>query len=112
MRIYGWLKALADRRGSDLYLATGTPACAKFDGALTALSDEVLVPGEVGDIANELMDETQRQEFERDLEMNLAMSLPDIGRFRVNIFRQRSEVSIVARFIVADIPSWRDLGLP
>ena len=72
----------------------------------------MLVPGEVGDIANELMDETQRQEFERDLEMNLAMSLPDIGRFRVNIFRQRSEVSIVARFIVADIPSWRDLGLP
>ena len=112
MRIYGWLKELADRQGSDLYLATGAPACAKFDGALTALSVETLAPGEVSNIANELMDEAQRQEFERDLEMNLAVSLPEIGRFRVNIFRQRSEVSIVARFIVSDIPCWRDLGLP
>ena len=112
MRIYGWLKELADRRGSDLYLATGAPACAKFDGALTPISAETLAPGEVGNIANELMDEAQRQEFERDLEMNLSLSLPEIGRFRVNIFRQRSEVSIVARFIVSDIPCWRDLGLP
>ena len=112
MRIYGWLKELADRRGSDLYLATGAPACAKFNGALTALSAETLAPGEVGNIANELMDVAQRQEFERDLEMNLAVSLPEIGRFRVNIFRQRNEVSIVARFIVSDIPCWRDLGLP
>ena len=88
MRIYGWLKELADRQGSDLYLATGAPACAKFDGALTALSVETLAPGEVSNIANELMDEAQRQEFERDLEMNLAVSLPEIGRFRVNIFRQ------------------------
>ena len=56
MRIYGWLKELADRRGSDLYLATGAPACAKFDGALTPISAETLAPGEVGNIANELMD--------------------------------------------------------
>jgi twitching motility protein PilU len=44
--------------------------------------------------------------------MNLAVSLPSVGRFRVNIFRQRNEVSIVARFIVMDIPQWYDLGLP
>ena len=58
------------------------------------------------------MDDTQREEFARDLEMNLAVSLPSVGRFRVNIFRQRNEVSIVARFIVMDIPQWYDLGLP
>jgi twitching motility protein PilU len=58
------------------------------------------------------MDDTQREEFARDLEMNLAVSLPSVGRFRVNIFRQRNEVSIVARFIVMDIPQWHDLGLP
>ncbi len=112
MRIYGWLKELADRQRSGLYLAAGSPACAKFDGALTAISPEAMAPGEVGNIANELMDEAQRLEFERDLEMNVAVSLPEIGRFRVNILRQRSELIIVARFIVADISSWRDLGLP
>ena len=112
MRIYEWLKVLAERKGSDLYLATGAPPCAKFEGELKTISSDVLSPGEVAEIANELMDDTQRREFARDLEMNLAVSLPSMGRFRVNIFRQRNEVSIVARFIVMDIPQWYDLGLP
>ncbi|MBL6812390.1 MAG: PilT/PilU family type 4a pilus ATPase [Luminiphilus sp.] len=112
MRIHEWLKVLAERKGSDLYLATGAPPCAKFEGELKTISSDVLSPGEVAEIANELMDDTQREEFARDLEMNLAVSLPSVGRFRVNIFRQRNEVSIVARFIVMDIPQWYDLGLP
>ena len=112
MRIHEWLKVLAERKGSDLYLATGAPPCAKFEGELKTISSDVLSPGEVAEIANELMDETQREEFARDLEMNLAVSLPSVGRFRVNIFRQRNEVSIVARFIVMDIPQWHELGLP
>ena len=112
MQIHQWLKVLADRKGSDLYLATGAPPCAKFEGELKTISSDVLSPGEVAEIANELMDDTQREEFARDLEMNLAVSVPSVGRFRVNIFRQRNEVSIVARFIVMDIPQWQDLGLP
>ena len=112
MRIHQWLKVLAERKGSDLYLTTGAPPCAKFEGELKTISSDVLSPGEVAEIANELMDDTQREEFARDLEMNLAVSLPSVGRFRVNIFRQRNEVSIVARFIVMDIPQWHDLGLP
>jgi len=112
VRIHQWLKVLAERRGSDLYLATGAPPCAKFEGELKTISSDVLAPGEIAEIANELMDETQREDFSRDLEMNLAVSLPGVGRFRVNIFRQRNEVSIVARFIVMEIPQWQDLGLP
>ena len=97
MRIHQWLKVLAERKGSDLYLTTGAPPCAKFEGELKTISSDVLSPGEVAEIANELMDDTQREEFARDLEMNLAVSLPGVGRFRVNIFRQRNEVSVVAR---------------
>ena len=58
------------------------------------------------------MDSVQAEEFERELEMNLAMSLPGVGRFRVNIFVQRGEVGIVARNIVTQIPSYKDLRLP
>ena len=58
------------------------------------------------------MDDRQREAFATELAMNLACSLPDVGRFRINVFRQRNEVSIVARFIVADIPQWYELGLP
>ncbi|WP_040481679.1 PilT/PilU family type 4a pilus ATPase [Luminiphilus syltensis] len=112
MRITEWLKILADQGGSDLYLSTGAPPCAKFDGAMRPIASTVLGAGEIAGIADEVMDDYQRAEFKKELELNLALSVPGSGRFRVNIFRQRNEVSIVARHIVTDIPNWKDLGLP
>jgi len=112
VRITDWLKFLATENGSDLYLSTGAPPCAKFDGALRPIDSEILQPGEIRDIAYEVMDPTQQAEFEQELEMNLATSIPGYGRFRVNIFVQRNEVAMVCRNIVADIPRWQDLGLP
>lgn len=112
MRIEEWLKILASKGGSDLYLSTGAPPCAKFQGQLKPIASDILQPGEIKDIAYEIMDPTQQEEFERELEMNLATSVSGFGRFRINIFVQRNEVGIVARNIVADIPNWRELGLP
>lgn len=112
MRITEWLKTLASKNGSDLYLTTGAPPCAKFEGQLLPIAAEILKPGEVRDIAYEVMDPIQQAVFEEELEMNLATSVSGYGRFRINIFRQRNEVSLVARNIVADIPNWKDLGLP
>ncbi|MGD2006630.1 MAG: PilT/PilU family type 4a pilus ATPase [Cellvibrionales bacterium] len=112
MRIEPWLRILAEQGGSDLYLSTGAPPCAKFDGQLKPIASEVLGPGEIADIADEMMDDTQRDEFHRELELNLAVSIPGIGRFRVNLFNQRNQVSVVARHIVTDIPHWQALGLP
>ena len=112
MRITEWLKILSNEGGSDLYLSTGAPPCAKFQGQLKPIASEIMRPGEIKDIAHEIMDPTQQAEFEKELEMNLAISISGYGRFRVNIFVQRNEVSIVARNIVADIPNWKDLRLP
>ncbi|MGA3678950.1 PilT/PilU family type 4a pilus ATPase [Pseudomonas graminis] len=106
------LKVLATQDGSDLYLSTGAPPCAKFNGVLKPLGTEAFKPGDVGLIANGIMDAEQRVDFERDLEMNLAFSLSGVGRFRINIFKQRNEVSIVARNIKLDIPKFEDLHLP
>ena len=72
----------------------------------------MLAPGEVAAIADEVMDDTQREEFARELEMNLVLLMPGIGRFRVNIFRQRAEVSIVLHSVVSKIPQWHELGQP
>jgi twitching motility protein PilU len=112
MRITPWLEILAKHGGSDLYLSTGAPPCAKFQGKLKPVAKEVLGPGEIKDIAYEIMDPTQQEEFEQELEMNLAISIPGVGRFRVNIFVQRNEVGIVARNIVTEIPKASDLDLP
>ena len=112
MRITPWLKILSTENGSDLYLSTGAPPCAKFEGQLKPIDSQIMRPGEIREIAYEIMDPTQRADFEKELEMNLATSVSGFGRFRVNIFMQRNEVGIVARNIVADIPHWQDLRLP
>jgi len=107
-----YLTLLAQKDGSDLYLSTGAPPCAKFQGVLKPLSQTAYKPGEILEIANALMDVQQREVFEHELEMNLAVSMAGVGRFRVNIFRQRNQTSIVVRNIKADIPKFEDLGLP
>ncbi|MCG7199538.1 PilT/PilU family type 4a pilus ATPase [Marinobacter pelagius] len=107
-----YLKILAKHDGSDLYLSTGAPPCAKFHGSLKPIDRSPMGPGAIKDIAYTIMDDEQIAEFEQELEMNLAYSIRNVGRFRINIFRQRNEISIVARNIVTEIPNADDLGLP
>ncbi|MBU0537754.1 MAG: type IV pili twitching motility protein PilT, partial [Gammaproteobacteria bacterium] len=107
-----YLNILARKDGSDLYLSTGAPPCAKFQGVLKPLATEPFKPGEIEAIANAIMDEEQRAAFAHELEMNLAISIHGVGRFRINIFKQRNEVAIVARNIKTDIPQFSALGLP
>jgi len=112
MEINDLLKRLVEVDGSDLYLATGAAPSAKVSGDLIKFSDKVYDRGEVAAIANSVMNEEQREEFDRELEMNLAISPAGVGRFRINIFKQRNEVSIVARNIQTEIPNLDKLGLP
>lgn len=112
MKVTPLLKILAEKGGSDLYLSTGAPPSAKFSGKLTPLSKDRAPPGWVESLANEIMSDKQRAAFKDKPEMNLALSLPNIGRFRVNIFKQRNETSMVIRNIVTEIPNLKDLGLP
>jgi twitching motility protein PilU len=107
-----YLNILAKKDGSDLYLSTGAPPCAKFQGVLKPLTNEPFKPGEIEVIANAIMDEEQRAAFAHELEMNLALSIHGVGRFRVNIFKQRNEIAIVARNIKTEIPQFDSLGLP
>ena len=112
MEIDALLSTLSQKNGSDLFLSTGAAPSARIDGMLTALSDQPFKPGETAAIATSLMDAEQRREFDRDLEMNLAISRTGVGRFRVNIFKQRNDVSIVIRNVKVDIPRFEDLKLP
>ncbi len=107
-----YLKILALKDGSDIYLCTGAPPCGKFNGVLRPLEKEPFPPGRVQEIAYTVMNEEQIQEFEHKPEMNLAISESGIGRFRVNIYKQRNEVAMVVRNIKTEIPNLKELGLP
>jgi len=112
MELNDYLKLMVARDGSDIYLTTGAPPSMKVQGALTPLEKNSLAPGMTKRIAYQIMDADQKAEFEHNPEMNLAISDPDIGRFRVNIFKQRNEVGLVIRNIKTEIPKIQDLGLP
>lgn len=106
------LKVVVDKEGSDLFLTTNAPPSMKAFGKLQPMTDKVLPPGAVKQIAWSIMTEQQQKEFEQNQEMNLALMARGIGRFRINIFMQRGEVALVARHIKTDIPDFRSLGLP
>jgi twitching motility protein PilU len=112
MEFKDYLKLLAHHDGSDLYLTADAPPAGKFEGALKPLDKVKLTPARIKEIAYSLMDEEQQKAFEHLPELNLAISEPGIGRFRVNIFKQRNSFALVIRNIKVDIPNADKLGLP
>ena len=112
MEFKDYLKLMVAKDASDIYLTTGAPPSAKIHGKLTPMESATLPAGKVKEIAYSIMDEEQRAEFDKKPEMNLALSEHGVGRFRVNIFKQRNQVAMVIRNIKTDIPNWQDLGLP
>lgn len=112
MEFKDYLKIMVMKDASDIYLTTGAPPSAKFDGVLKPIEKASLPAGKVKEIAYGVMDDDQIADFEKKPEMNLALSEPGIGRFRVNIFKQRNQVAMVIRNIKMDIPKMDDLGLP
>jgi len=112
MDFKAYLRTMVEKDASDLYLSTGAPVSAKIDGTLQPLEDGNLTPDQIRSVAWSVMNDEQITEFEHRPEMNLAISEEGIGRFRVNIFRQRGTISMVIRNIKTDIPDWQLLGLP
>jgi len=112
MEFRDYLKILVHKDGSDLYLTAGAPPAAKFQGQLKPLEATILTKEKIKAIADSVMDDEQREQFEQVPEMNLAISETGIGRFRVNIFKQRNNHAMVVRNIKVDIPNADDLGLP
>jgi twitching motility protein PilU len=103
---------MVQRNGSDLYFSTGACPHIKIAGQTVAIGETPLGSGDVSKLAYSIMNDDQVREFDSTLECNLAISMQGLGRFRVNVFRQRGDVAMVIRFIKAEIPSIEELYLP
>ena len=112
MELKEYLKILVHHDGSDLYLTVKAPPVGKFDGVLKPLDHIELTKDRLKEIAYSLMDDDQQKAFEQLPEMNLAISEPGVGRFRVNIFKQRNCFALVIRNIKLKIPKADTLRLP
>ena len=107
-----YLRQMVGAKASDIFFSVGAPPSLKIDGAITPLGDTPLTADAVNALARQAMSDRQQREFDETMEMNLAIDMPDVGRFRVNIYRQRGNPALAIRFITSRIPSLEQLNLP
>jgi twitching motility protein PilU len=110
--LHALLRKMVETDASDLFLTVGAPPHIKVQGESWPLSVPPLQSGQAQALAYSIMSAQQIADFERQLEANLSYTAPDIGRFRVSVYRQRGETAMVARLIHATIPDFESLGLP
>ncbi len=106
------LQDMVDNNASDLFLKAGSPPNVRIDGLIQPLDYEPLTPQDTRRIAERMMSERQIQLFEEVPEMDLALGLPGIGRFRVNVFRQRGSIGMVLRLLHNPSFTFAQLRLP
>ena len=112
MDIQDFLRRMVEIEASDLYLTVARPSMYRINGVITPEGEGKFEPDELEQLAKSIMDERQLKEFGETMEMNMALALPGVSRFRVNIFRQRGSVGMVIRRVRADIMALDELGLP
>lgn len=112
VNLYQYLELMVTKNASDLFFSTGAPVNIKLEGRSRPVGQVPLTPGEVKELAYSMLSDEQKKTFEKTMELNFALSVKDIGRFRVNLYRQRGEVAMVVRYIKSVIPSIEQLNLP
>jgi len=106
------LKPVLERGASDMHLTANSPVHLRIDEKLQPISEKVLSAKEVKDIIYGFLNEEQIKKFERDWELDFALELKGIARFRVNVFYQRENLGCAIRLIPFDIMSFEECGLP
>lgn len=112
MDISRYLSLMAEKEASDLFFSVGAPVNIKIEGISQAINDKSLPAGAVQTLAYGIISEEQKKTFEETMELNFSISFPEVGRFRINLYRQRGEVAMVVRYIKTNIPSIEALQLP
>jgi twitching motility protein PilU len=110
--VHDLLRLMLAKNASDLFLTAGFPPAIKVDGKITPVSNQALTPAHSRELARSIMNNKQWADFEATHESNFAISPPDIGRFRVNVFVQQGHTGVVMRTINTTIPKMEDLNLP
>src|SRR6185437_814043 len=105
-------RLMVERKASDLFFTANAPIKIKIEGQIFPINKNVLTPEVVRQTALALMNAEQREFFQRELEIDFAISEPGLGRFRVNVFLQRGYPAVVLRYISADMPRLENLGVP
>jgi twitching motility protein PilU len=103
---------MKEKHASDMFFAVNSPVHIKINGNLIPINQQKLEPENITSLLAEIATPEQMAELERTNELNMGISVANLGRFRLSAFRQRGSISAVFRFVPANIPALGDLGLP
>ncbi|WP_432720737.1 PilT/PilU family type 4a pilus ATPase [Jeongeupia wiesaeckerbachi] len=112
MNLLPFFKLMAERQASDLFLSADSPIVIKINGQCNPANNQLLGAEHVKQLVYQLMSPEQITRFEQDWELNFRLTLPQLGNFRINVFRTRGSVAMVARYIRQQAQSIDALGLP
>ena len=110
--MFNMLSKVVEIGGSDLFISADFPPSIKYHGLMKPLNRQPLTAEKTKLFAYSLMNQKQREEFATNLECNFAINVPNVSRFRVNVFQQQLQVGMVIRTITAEIPNFKQLLLP
>ncbi|WP_445404116.1 PilT/PilU family type 4a pilus ATPase [Acinetobacter vivianii] len=110
--MFHMLTKVVEYGGSDLFITADFPPSIKLQGLMRPLGQQELTADKTKLFAYSLMNEKQRQEFENEWECNFAINVPNVSRFRVNVFKQQLQIGMVIRTITSEIPTFQKLKLP
>lgn len=106
------IKFAVDHGASDVHMTVGSPPACRIDGAIRFFGKKDLKPDDTVGFLDAIFDERQKESFLESGDADVALSLAGIGRFRVNVLRQRGSVGIVMRHVKGKILSFDKLNLP
>lgn len=106
------LRLMAEKKASDVFLSARTPILIKISGQLMALTDQPLTPSQPRQLLSEMVTPTQMEELDETGELNLGITIPGVGIYRLSAFKQRGSVAAVLRYIPSDIPALDSLNVP
>ena len=106
------LEVLVQENGSDLHICAGSPPVIRLDGELVRLNYPALMPNDTKELAYSILNEFQKNKFEKDLQIDLSIGIKGLGRFRVNVYSQREAISCAFRAIPRDVRSFEEAGIP
>jgi twitching motility protein PilT len=111
MEFHEMLRKMVIEKASDLFLKVGNPPALRIDGAINFLDTDDLTAQDALEIF-ETIEDSKKETFSKDSDIDVSYELPGIGRFRVNIFRQRGQLGFVLRHVESKIPNYTELSLP
>lgn len=106
------LRIAKEAGASDLHITVGVPPKMRVNGQLITMDFPRLLPPDTDSLLSEIMNERQRKQFEEKGEHDMSFSIPALGRYRVNAYKQRGSVAIALRLVGTQVPSPETLGVP